>query len=194
MRRTTRHTQNPRVTSRRLRWLAPPSCSRPRSPLAGCGEDEESASERWAGDVCTELSAWVTSIDEAVSSLTANPLSLDEAAVQAATEDVKVATDDLVDGLGDLEPFETEAGDQARTELDELGTQLQQQADEVEQAADAGSLSLATVTSALATAASAARSTFESLQSLDSGELRDGFENAASCDSLREQVDTIGDE
>ena len=161
--------------------------------VAGCGGDEENASEQWAGDVCSELSTWVTSVEEAVSSLTADPLSIDEAAVQAATGDVKVATDDLVDGLGDLEPVETEAGDQARTELDELGTQLQQQVDEVEQAAEAGSLSLATVTSALATAASAARSTFESLQSLDSGELRDGFENAASCDSLREQVDTIGD-
>ena len=51
-----------------------------------------------------------------------------------------------------------------------------------------------TVTSALATAASAVRSTYESLQSLDTGgELRDGFENAASCDSFRQQVDTIGD-
>ena len=59
--------------------------------------------------------------------------------------------------------------------------------------AEAGSLSLVTVTSALATAASAVRSTYESIQSLDSGELRDAFENAASCDSFRQQVDTIGD-
>ena len=50
-----------------------------------------------------------------------------------------------------------------------------------------------TVTTALATAASAVRSTYESIQSLDSGELRDAFENAASCDSFRQQVDTIGD-
>ena len=161
--------------------------------VSGCGGGEENASEQWAGGVCSELSAWVTSVDEAVSSLTANPLSLDNAAVQTATGDVKEATDDLVDGLRDLEPLETESGDQARSELDELGTQLQQQADEVEQAAEAGSLSLATVTGALATAASAARSTFESLQSLDSGELRDAFEDAAACDSFRQQVDTIGD-
>ena len=51
-----------------------------------------------------------------------------------------------------------------------------------------------TVTTALATASAAVKSTFESLQSIDSdGELRDGFENAESCDSFREQVDTIGE-
>ena len=162
--------------------------------VAGCGGGDESASEQWAGDVCSQLSAWVTGVEEAVRSLTANAPSLDKAAVQSATEDVKAATDELVDGLANLRPPETEAGGQAKSELDELGTQLQQQVDEVEQAAETGSLSIVTVTGALATAASAVRSTFESLQSLDSsGELRDGFENAASCDSLRQQVDTIGD-
>jgi uncharacterized phage infection (PIP) family protein YhgE len=163
--------------------------------VAGCGGDEESASAEWAGDVCSELSTWVTSVGEAVKSLTGNPLSLDQEAVQAATDDVKVATDDLVDGLGDLEPFETEAGDQARSELNTLGTQLREQLDEVEQESENGSLSLATVTSQLATASAAVKSTYESLQSLDSsGELREGFEDAESCDSLRQQVDTIGNE
>jgi hypothetical protein len=162
--------------------------------LAGCGGDDESASEQWAGDVCSELSTWVTSVEEAVRSLTDNPLSLDKASVQAATEDVREATDELVDGLTGLGPPETEDGEQARSELDELGSQLGEQLDDVEQAAETGSLSLVTVTNALAAAASAVRSTFESLQSLDAGqELRDGFENAGSCDSFRQQVDTIGD-
>jgi hypothetical protein len=162
--------------------------------LAGCGGDDESASEQWAGEVCSELSTWVTSVEEAVRSLADNPLSLDKASVQAATDDVGAATNDLVDGLKDLRPPETEAGEQARSELTELGSQLGQQLDEIDQAAETGSLSLATVTSALAAAASSVRSTFESLQSLDGGEeLRDGFENAGSCDSFRQQVDTIGD-
>jgi hypothetical protein len=164
------------------------------SAAAGCGGDDENASEQWAGDVCSQLSTWVTSVDEAVSSLTANPLSLDKAAVQSATEDVKGATDDLVEGLADLGPPETESGEQAKSELDDLGTQLQQQIGQVEQEAETGSLSLASVTAALATASSAVESTYESLQSLDTGgELRDGFESAESCDSFRQQVDTIGD-
>jgi len=161
--------------------------------VAGCGGDEESASEQWAGDVCSELSTWATSVGDAITTLTDNPLSIDQASVQAATADVKTATDDLVDGLGDLEPVETEAGNQARTELNDLVTELQQQLDQVEQESDSGSLSIVTVTAALSTASSAVKSTFESLQSIDSdGELRDGFENADACDSLRDQVDTIG--
>lgn len=162
--------------------------------LAGCGGDDESASEQWAGDVCSELSTWVTGVEEAVRSLADNPLSLDKASVQAATDDVSAATDDLVGGLADLEPPETDAGEQARSELDALGTQLQQQIDDVQEAAETGSLSLVTVTSALAAASAAVRSAFESIQSLEGGEeLRAGFESAASCDSLQQQVDTIGD-
>ena len=162
--------------------------------LAGCGGDEESASQQWAGDVCGELSTWVTSVQDAVRSLTDNGLSLNAAAVRAATADVREATDELVDGLAGLEPPETESGKQARGELEELGTQLTEQLEEVEQAAETGSLGLVPVTAALAAAAAAVRSTFESLQSPDVGEeLRDGFENASSCDSLRQQRDTIGD-
>ena len=195
MRRTPGARRIPKVTIRRLALLAAVLALATTPALAGCGgDDEESAGEQWAGGVCSQLSTWVTSVEEAVTSLAANPLSLDKEAVQAATEDVKGATDELVDGLADLGPPETEAGDQAKSELDELGTQLQQQLDEVEQAADADSLSIVTVTAALATASSAVRSSFESLESIDSdGELRDGFENAESCDSLREQVDTIGE-
>jgi hypothetical protein len=185
----------PNVTARRLSVLAVVLALATVPVLGGCGgDDEESAGEQWAGGVCSQMSTWVTSVEESVTSLAANPLSLDKEAVQAATEDVKKATDKLVDGLADLGPPDTEAGTQAKSELDDLGTQLQQQLDEVEQAADADSLSIVTVTAALSTAATAVRSSFESLESIDSdGELRDGFEDAESCDSLREQVDTIGE-
>ena len=182
------------MATRRLGLLAVVLALATISAVAGCGGDEENASEQWAGDVCSQLSTWVTSVQDAVSSLTANPLSLDKAAVQAATKDVKAATDELVNGLADLGPPQTDSGEQAKSELDDLGSQLQQQVGQVEQEAKAGSLSLVTVTSALATASSAVRSTYDSLQSLDTGgELRDGFENAGSCDSFRQQVDTIGD-
>jgi len=182
------------VATRHLGLLAVVLALATMSTVAGCGGDKENASEQWAGDVCSQLSTWVTSVQDAVSSLTANPLSLDKAAVQAATKDVKVATDELVNGLADLGPPQTDSGEQAKSELDDLGSQLQQQVGQVEQEAKAGSLSLVTVTSALATASSAVRSTYDSLQSLDTGgELRDGFENAGSCDSFRQQVDTIGD-
>jgi hypothetical protein len=186
--------QNLRVALRPLSVLAVALTLALTPAVAGCGEDEQSASEQWAGDVCSELSTWATSVGDAVRTLTDNPLSIDQETVQAATADVKTATDDLVDGLGDLEPVETEAGNQARTELNDLVTELQQQLDQFEQETESGSVSLVTVTTALATASTAVKSTFESLQSLDTdGELRDGFESAESCDSLQDQVDTVGE-
>ena len=182
------------MPSRHLGLLAVVLALATMTAAAGCGSDEESSTEQWAGSVCSQLSTWVTGVEEAIRPLVENPLSLDQAAVQAATKDVKGATDDLVDGLADLGPPETENGAQARSELDDLEAQLRQQVDAVEQASESGSLSLATVTSAIATAASAVRSTYESIKSLDSGdELRNAFENADSCDSFRQQVDTIGD-
>ena len=162
--------------------------------LAGCGSDDESATEQWAGDVCSELSSWVTDVEDAVRSLTEKGLALERADVEATTEDVKEATDALVDGLAELGPPETEGGEEARSQLDGLGTQLQQQLDDAEQELQSGELTLVNVTTAIATAASAVSTTFESLQSLDvSDELRDAFESAGTCDSLRDQVDTIGD-
>ena len=182
------------MTPRRLGLFAVVLALRTTPVLGGCGGEEESASEQWAGDVCGELSTWVTGVQEAIRSLTDNGLSLDKAAVQSATEDVRKSTDELVDGLADLGPPETDAGEQARSELDELGTTLRKQLDEVEAATETGSLALPTVTAALAAAASAVTSAFQSLQSLDAdGELRKAFEDAGACDSFRQQVDTIGD-
>ena len=135
------------MTSRHLGLLAAVIALAATPALGGCGgDDETSAGEQWAGSVCSELSTWVTSVETAITSLTDNPLSLDKEAVQAATTDVKGATDKLVDGLAALGPPETEAGSQAKSELDSLGTQLQQQLDEVQQETDAGSLSIVTVT------------------------------------------------
>ena len=182
------------MTPRHLGLLAVVLALLAASVLAGCGGDEESASEQWAGDVCSELSTWATGVEEAIRSLTAEGLSLDEAAVQSAVDQAKESTDDLVDGLRDLGRPEAEAGEQARSELDELGAQLREQLDEVEAAAEAGSLSLPTVTAALAAAASSVTSTLESLRSLNADEeLRDAFDDAESCESLREQAETTGD-
>ena len=65
--RSGQRTQNPRVTPRRLGLLAVVLALATTSALAGCGgSDEESASEQWAGDVCSQLSTWVTSVEEAV--------------------------------------------------------------------------------------------------------------------------------
>jgi hypothetical protein len=48
-----------------------------------------------------------------------------------------------------------------------------------------------TVTTALSTATSKVKSTQEELQNLDSGELKDAFEDSDDCTMLREVVEDI---
>ena len=164
-------------------------------PLAGCGGDDDGGSEEWAAGVCTDMNTWASDVQDAVSSLTGEGLQIDRDDVQAAVTQAKDATDELVDSLQGLGAPETDAGEAAKSELDELGTQLQQQMDQVEQAVEgeSGALALAqTAGTAIATAANDVQSTLDSLQSLEGGELRDAFENADSCSDLRETFENVG--
>lgn len=165
--------------------------------LAGCGGDSgSSASEEYANDVCSTLSTWVTAVDGTARSLGDAGLSIDEDDVRTAVSDVSEATDTLVDDLKQLGPPETDAGTQAKSELDSLGTTLEQQVDTVEQALDGSGSPLAlaaSVTAALSVAATAAEQTYQSLKGLDpGGELQDGFEQAEGCESLNDQLDDVG--
>lgn len=165
--------------------------------LTGCGGDSgSSASEDYANSVCSNLSTWVTDLQGVATSLEDAGVSIDKSDIETAVNDVSEATATLVDELGQLGPPETDAGNQAKSELDSLGTTLTQQVDTVEQAVNDGdgALSLATtVTSALSTATAAVESTYQSLQGLDpGGELEDGFKNADDCASLSDQLDAIG--
>jgi hypothetical protein len=165
--------------------------------LAGCGGDSgSSASEDYANNVCGDLSTWVTDVNGAITSLTDAGLATDKEDVQSAVDQATSATNDLLSSLEALGPPETDAGEQAKSELDTLGATLRQQIETVEQAldADTGAVALAaTVTAALSTAASAVESTYNDLRGLDpGGELEEGFQNADDCRSLRDQVDEIG--
>ena len=165
--------------------------------LTGCGGDSgSSASEDYANNVCSDLSTWVTDVNGAITSLTDAGLATDRDDVQSSVDQATEATNDLLSSLEGLGQPETDAGEQAKSELDSLGATLRQQIETVEQAldADTGAVALAAaVTAALSTAASAVESTYNDLRGLDpGGELEDAFQNADDCESLREQVDEIG--
>ena len=160
-------------------------------PLAGCGGDDETTSEDWAGGVCNELSTWVTDVEDTIRSLADQGLDLDREAVEDAAGDIGDATDELFAGIEDLDRPETGAAGEAQNELAELETELQQQLDDVEEAIDSGPQGLATVTSAISEAAAAVTAAFESLQGLGD-ELQDAFENADDCVSFREQLEETG--
>jgi membrane protein implicated in regulation of membrane protease activity len=163
--------------------------------LAGCGGDDSSASEDYANDVCSSLSTWVTDVQETVQSLTDAGLAITRQDIQTAFDDAKESTDTLVSDLEQLGPPETEDGEQAKSELDELGTELRQQLDAVEQALASGggaTAIAAEVTTAISAAANAVNTTYQDLQNLDpAGELRDAFEDSDDCNSLGDQLEDI---
>jgi membrane protein implicated in regulation of membrane protease activity len=164
--------------------------------LAACGGDDESESEAYANGVCGSLSTWVTDVQETVQSVTERGLAVSRADIQAALEETQDATDGLVNDLEELDPPETQDGQEARSELDGLATQLRRQIDVIEEALGSGSgvtEIAAVVSTAVATAANAVNTTFQNLQELDPvGELQEAFQSSDDCESLREQLAEIG--
>jgi hypothetical protein len=161
--------------------------------LAGCGGDGgSSASEDYANDVCSNLSTWVTDVQGTVQSLTEQGLSVSRDDIQSAFDQTKESTDSMVNDLGQLGAPESEDGQKAKSELDDLGTELQQQLDTIEQAINSGGSVVsiaATVSSAVSSAANAVNTTYQNLQGLDPpGEMRDAFENSDECNSLGDQI------
>jgi membrane protein implicated in regulation of membrane protease activity len=164
--------------------------------LAACGGDDESESEAYANGVCGSLSTWVTDVQETVQSVTERGLAVSRADIQAALEETQDATDGLVNDLEELDAPQTQDGQEARGELDDLATQLRRQIDVIEEALGSGSgvtEIAAVVSTAVATAANAVNTTFQNLQELDPvGELQEAFQSSDDCESLREQLAEIG--
>ena len=156
---------------------------------AGCGaDDDESGAEAWAGDVCSALSDWRTSVRQAVDDVQA---SRSADSVREAADDVSSATDDLASDLRDLDRPETDAGQEAKAAIDDLADDVETTRstidDAVDEASETGVLQAAsTITTALSTLQTNVSSTLDRVESLDGGqELKDAFESDDSCNELR---------
>jgi gas vesicle protein len=160
---------------------------------AGCGgsddSEETSATTEWASDLCTAISSWADTLTSSANSLQGGNISRDS--LESAAEDVKSATDTLVDDLRGVGRPDTDAGQQAKDSVDQLAGELEQEADKIESAVEdvsgvSGVLNaVSTVAATLATMSTQVTSTVEELEQLDAqGELRDAFEEAPPCSEL----------
>jgi methyl-accepting chemotaxis protein len=164
--------------------------------LVGCGgDDEASASETYANDVCSTMSTWVTDVQGTVNDLTDKGLSITRDDIQTAFDQTKESTDSMVNDVKGLGAPDTESGQQAKSELDDLGTELQQQLDMIEESINSGGSLVtiaSTVSSAVSAAANAVNTTYENLKGLNPpDELRDAFENSDDCNSLQDQISNL---
>ena len=160
--------------------------------VAGCGGDDESSSEAYANDVCSSVNTWVEDVQGAIGSIRESGLSTTQSEIDTAVQDVASATTNLTEDLRNLGAPDTEAGDQAKSDVQELGNELERQIETVQTAVASGGsvVSIAsTVSTALSQALTAVQTTFQELRNLDaSEELREAFEDSDDCNSLQEQL------
>lgn len=160
---------------------------------AGCGgDDDASATESWAGDVCSSVTSWQESIASASESLQDDPSA---ESVQSAVDEFKTATGTLADDLRESgAPPETEAKAEADELLTTLADDLGDAVDAVEQELDSaeglsGALEAgAAIVTMLTTMGQQVSATVDELEQLDAGsELSDAFDNADPCRDLRDE-------
>jgi uncharacterized protein YukE len=99
---------------------------------AGCGGDDESASEAWAADFCSAAADWRSSIDDIVAQFQ-SPSDLSADSVRGAVQDGLDATDTFLDDVASLGPPETEAGEEAAGIVDSMTSTVQSTEDELRQ-------------------------------------------------------------
>jgi hypothetical protein len=163
---------------------------------AGCGgsDDDSSASgtsstEEWADSLCSAVRTWTSAITSSVNSIQGGSISKD--ALESSANDVKSATETFVDDIKGLGKPDTDAGDQAKSSVDQLADQLTSETNKIEDAVqDASGVqgilsAVSVVTGTLATMGSQLTSTVQELRGLDAqGELESAFNDAESCQNL----------
>jgi hypothetical protein len=159
--------------------------------VTGCGGgDEATPAEEWADGVCTAISSFNDDLRQIGDQL-ADPSSLSQDGLDEATNDARTATDTLVEDLRSLGAPETESGEEARQAIDDLATTVEDDFSEIELAVEGVSDiteipgAITAISASLASIGTALSTTIPTIEGVDvQGELRDAFEQTASCDEL----------
>ena len=163
--------------------------------VAGCGGGQ-SAAEKWADSVCTDVSTWQSQVKQATDDISAKLQSPTQGMLPAIKQDVRKAVDatsQLTDNLKALGKPDTESGTQAKQQVDALSSQLDATVKKARQTLDnlpagAGVSQIATAFAPLAPELKALRastkSTLSSIQATGS-DMKDGFDKADSGKQFR---------
>lgn len=161
---------------------------------AGCGGDDDggSATTEWANGLCEAISTWGDSITATGESLRSGATNADD--LREAVDEFQNATETFVDDIRDLDPPDTESGQQAQETLEQLADDVDENVTKVREAVDDAEgaseiLEAATsISGTLSTMGQQLSSTFAELQQLDAeGELEEAFREADACDELEQE-------
>lgn len=162
---------------------------------AGCGS-ETSPEEKWADSVCTDIGDWKDQVQQATDDITAELQAPEAGTLAAIDADVQTAvnaTSQLADNLKALGAPDTESGTQAKQQVDALATELEGTVNEAKQTIDSLPTNadpteiakqLAPLAPSLQSLATKTSSTLAAVQE-ESDELKEGFDNADSCEQFR---------
>lgn len=162
---------------------------------AGCGSSQ-SAEEKWANDVCGQVTTWKDSVTKATDDIRSQLKSPSSASVDAIKSDVTSISDATTKLSSDLKSIgapNTPAGSQAKQQVDTFATQLNNTVQQAKQTT--GSLSssagiteiiskLSSLGPSLQALGSSAQTTLKSVQS-SAKALKDGFQKASACKPYR---------
>jgi len=153
---------------------------------AGCGGEDESASEAWANDFCSAAADWRSSLEDIVGQFQ-SPSDLSADSVRGAIDDGLDATESFLDDVDELGAPETEAGQEAAGIVDSMTSSIQTTADEIRSTFE-GSDSLQDLIAQAGQAASQIgqleqelQSSLDQLENLDTGELGAELEANEDC-------------
>src|SRR4051794_36161488 len=165
--------------------------------VAGCGGGGSSSSSSspspkdWADGLCSAITTWSTSVQQAGQKLKGGNLSKDD--LKTTTTEIKNATSTFADDLKGLGKPDTDAGQKAKDAIDQLATQVREDVSKLQKTVTggvgsatrggvAGAPGIATTLSTMSTQTAAASST---LQQADArGELERGLKAAPACKKL----------
>lgn len=160
--------------------------------LAACGGDDSSQTSspsEWADTLCTDLGQWRSSLQETASSFKGD---LSKENAQDAANAVGDATETLVGQIKDLGRPDTQDGQQAQDEVNNLSDELETGSNEIQRAADDVSSAADVPQAAASITATATRlrtevtSTLTNLSQLAPGsELQSAVEQSSACNDLK---------
>jgi len=157
--------------------------------VAGCGgsDNDESPADAWASGFCNAVTNWTDEL-QTVTSQFSDTSNLSQDGLRSAADDVKSATDELVDDLRGLGAPETEGGEEIRSALDSLSTTLESEAASIEETVEGISgltgipSAITAVTTSLSAMGNAFASTLQTIESADAGEeLQAALEDSPEC-------------
>jgi len=157
---------------------------------AGCGGDDQSNAGQWADSVCTDLNTWADSMTTAITGVMSQGLSITSSDLRAAANQARSATSRLVDDLRQTGAPDTESGEQAQQEVQQLGDTIEQHANKtrelVEGMSGSGAGLVATARSVLVEIGAAADAVKGALTSIGQAgqDIRDGIESSDACSKL----------